>query len=195
MCRGGAQKLPDSGKVQSGDVHSGKQILGSGVNAEFVDFVAFYLKYTYRELDLPWIVPIIVICSGMVMLCITLNSFVFSFYWKKVKEVVPMIYTVLSLTDMGVSIGHLLNLICLGLYLSLDMEYKDRGYVYPQMKYSTYIAFFVSGIAIRTSVFLNVILTVVRTITIYNPFRSINRSAIKISLGIFLVFWLVLSYG
>ena len=159
---------------------------GNGIHAEFMNFNAYYLKYTYRKDDIPWATGMIVMCLILIIICFFLNGIVSNFYRKKRSEVVSLIYFLLSLADILVSVGSCLTVACLLLYINLDMELKDWDYVAPEMKYLCFVTFFISSIAIRVSIFLNVILTVVRTIMIKDPFGEINKKGIFISLAAFL---------
>ena len=139
---------------------------GKGINAEFMNFNAYYMKYTYREDDIPWAASMIVLCLVLIITCFLLNGIVSNFFRKKRAEVVSLIYFLLSLADILLSIGSCLTVACLILYINLDMELKEWDYVAPEMEYLCFVAFFISSIAIRLSIFLNVVLTVVRTIMI-----------------------------
>ena len=169
--------------------------VNKGINAEFMDFVAHYLKYTYREDDLPWGVTVVVFLLILISSCFIGNGLVFSFYRKKSSETVSLLYTILSLTDIIVAAGALLTTICLILYLSIDLQFKDMSYVNPAVPWFCYLSFVVFGLSIRVSIFLNAMLTVVRTIMIRDPFREIRKRGIFIALGVFVTIWVFMIIG
>ena len=88
---------------------------------------AYYLKYEYREQDVIWGVSMILICILLIAICMSLNMHVFRFYRKKFKQdVVALLYSLLSLADILVATGSFVTVICLVLYLTLDLERNAR---------------------------------------------------------------------
>ena len=168
----------------------------TGLHAEFLKMKAYYLKYEYREEDMAWGISMILLCTLLIFICLFLNITVFKFYSKKAKEdVVAMIYSFLSFADILVAVGASATVVCLIQYLALDMKEKEMDFVYPSMKYLSFISFFISSIAVRISVFLNALLSVVRTIMIKDPFSQPSKVGIYIALTAMTVFWTLLTAG
>ena len=168
----------------------------NGLHAEFMNMNAYYLKYEYREKDMVWGISMILLCTLLIIICLTLNITVFKFYTKKARDdVVSLIYSLLSLADILVAVGASFTVICLMQYLVLDMKEKDRDFVYSSLQYSCYISFFISSIAVRISVFLNAMLSIVRTIMIRDPFSQPSKVGICIALSVMTLFWTLLTAG
>ena len=168
----------------------------SGFNIEFMDVVAYSLSYANRNSDLVWGVLVITISLVFIVCSITLNWFVFTFYLKKAgRDLVSMMYTLLSGCDIIVSLGGLLSVISLILYLSIDMEEEPRDKVYPAVSGFCISSFVISSISIRMSVALNALLSLVRTIMIKNPFAVIPKKGILILLSLIFIFWGLLIVG
>ena len=138
----------------------------------------------------------IILCILLIIICLSFNITVFKFYKKKTREdVVSLIYSLLSFTDISVAVGTSFTVICLIQYLALDMKEKEKGFVYSSVKYSCYISFFISSIAVRISIFLNAMLSVVRTIMIRDPFSQPSKVGIYMALIVMTVFWTLLTTG
>ena len=168
----------------------------TGLHAEFLKMKAYYLKWEYREEDMAWGISMILLCTLLIVICLFLNIIVFKFYSKKAKEdVVAMIYSFLSFADILVAVGASATVICLTQYLALDMKEKEKDFVYPSIKYFSFISFFISSIAVRISIFLNALLSVVRTIMIKNPFSQPSKRGIYIALGVITLLWTLLTAG
>ena len=168
----------------------------NGIHAEFMNMNAYYLKYEYREEDMTWGISMILLCTLLIIICLFLNVTVFKFYQKKVKEdIVALIYGFLSFADILVAVGASATVICLIQYLALDMKEKEKDFVYPSMAYSSYISFFISSIAVRISIFLNALLSIVRTIMIGDPFSQPSKTWICIAVGVATLLWTFLTTG
>ena len=138
----------------------------------------------------------ILLCTLLIIICLTLNITVFKFYKKKRKDdVVSLIYSLLSFADILVAVGASVTVICLIQYLVLDMKDKEMDFVYSSVQYSCYISFFISSIAVRISIFLNAMLSIVRTIMIRDPFSQPSKVGICIALSVMTVFWTLLTAG
>ena len=167
-----------------------------GLHAEFLSMEAYYLKYEYREKDMVWGISMILLCTLFIIICLFLNITVFKFYGKKAKDdVVSLIYFLLSLADIFVAVGASVTVICLIQYLALDMQNKENDFVYPSLQYSCYISFFISSIAVRISVLLNAMLSIVRTIMIRDPFSQPSKVGICIAVGLMTFLWTFLTVG
>ena len=168
----------------------------NGIHAQFLKMEVYYLKYEYREKDMAWGISMILLCTLLIIICLFLNITVFKFYGKKAKDdVVSLIYSLLSLADIFVAVGASITVICLIQYLALDMKDKEMDFVYSSLQYCCYISFFISSIAVRMSIFLNVLLSIVRTIMIRDPFSQPSKVGICIALSVMTVFWTVLTAG
>ena len=167
-----------------------------GINAEFLSMEAYYLKYEYRQKDMAWGISMILLCTLLIIICLFLNITVFKFYGKKAKDdVVSLIYTLLSFADILVAVGASLSVICLIQYLALDMKEKERDFVYPSVEYNSFISFFISSIAVRMSIFLNAMLSIVRTIMIRDPFSQPSKVGICIAVALMIFLWTFLTLG
>ena len=184
---------PSNGTLGPGDGDRGDgKAESKGIHAEFLKMKAYYLKYEYREQDVIWGVSMILICILLIAICMSLNMHVFRFYRKKFKQdVVSLLYSLLSLADILVATGSFVTVICLVLYLTLDLEAKDMDFVDPSVKYLCYISFFISSIAIRISIFLNALLSIVRTIMIKNPFYETSKRGICLAVAFVTLFWTI----
>ena len=169
---------------------------GAGLNAEFLNMHAYYLKYEYREKDMTWGISMIILCSLLILICLVLNTTVFVFYKKKAKEdVVSLLYSMLSSVDILVALGGCLTVICLILYLSMDLKTKEMDFVSPSIQYLCYFSFFIASVAIRISIFLNAMLSIVRTMMIRNPFSEPNKRGVCIAIGVMSSFWIIMTAG
>jgi len=166
-----------------------------GINAEFLNFVAKSMKYEYIEKDKTWIYISILICITLSMLCLFLNGSVLAFYYRKRERVIPLMYSLMSIADMVVPLGTCLTVNCLFLYTFLDSESMPNSYINPAMQWSTYVAFFISSVAIRTSIFLNITMSIIRTIGICQPFIKISKILIIISLALWVAGWSATAIG
>ena len=143
-----------------------------------------------------WGISMILFCTLLIIICLTLNITVLKFYGKKAKDdVVSLIYSLLSFADIFVAVGASITVCCLIQYLALDMEKKDGEFVYPSFKYFSYISFFISNIAVRISIFLNAMLSIVRTIMIRDPFSQPSKVGICIAVGLMTFLWTFLTVG
>ena len=169
---------------------------GKGMHAEFLSMEVYYLKYEYREEDMPWGISMILLCTLLIIICLTLNIIVFKFYKKKAgDDVVSLIYSLLSFADILVAAGAPFTVTCLIQYLVLDMKEKVRDFVYPSVEYFSYISFLISSTAVRISVFLNAMLSIVRTIMIRDPFSQPSKVGICIAVGLMTFLWTFLTVG
>jgi hypothetical protein len=167
-----------------------------GIQAEFLSIKVYFLKYEYRDKDMTWGIMMILLCTLLSIICLVLNSFVFKFYKKKARnDVVALLYSLLSFSDNLVAVGCCTTVICLIQYLSLDLKDKEKDFVYPSVKYLCYCSFFVSSIAIRISIFLNAMLSIVRTMMIRNPFSEPSKRGICIAFGMITFFWTMMTAG
>ncbi|KAL5249425.1 hypothetical protein ACHWQZ_G018320 [Mnemiopsis leidyi] len=167
-----------------------------GIHAEFLSMEAYYLKYEYRDKDMAWGISMILLCILLITACLCLNITVFKFYQKKARDdVVSLIYSLLSFADVTVAVGASITAVCLVQYLALDMEEKEKDFVYPSVQYISYISFFISSIAVRVSVALNALLSIVRTIMIRDPFSQPSKVGICIAVGVMAFLWTFLTAG
>ena len=178
---------PDGEKIELDD---------KGINGEFLSMEVYYLKYEYREEDMAWGISMILLCILLIVICLFLNITVLKFYGKKAKDdVVSLIYSLLSFADILVAMGAFFTVICLIQYLSLNLKEKEKDFVYPSVEYVSYISFFISSIAVRISVFLNAMLSIVRTIMIRDPFSQPSKVGICTAVGLMTLLWTFLTVG
>ena len=174
----------------------GKGLNDKGINAEFLSMTAYYLKWEYREKDMAWGISMILLCTLLIFICLSLNITVFKFYGKKARDdVVFLIYSLLSFADILVAVGASFTVICLIQYLAINMKEKGKDFVYPSVEYFSFISFFISSIAVRMSIFLNALLSIVRTIMIRDPFSQPSKVGICIAVGLMIFLWTFLTVG
>ena len=83
----------------------------SNVKAEFMRFKATSLQYDYRDKDMGWGVSMVVLCLPLIALCLVLNALVFWYYKRKASsDIVALLYSLMSCTDMAVGVGAILML-------------------------------------------------------------------------------------
>ena len=176
-----------------------KQVQGcdtKGINAQFLSMTAYYLKWEYREKDMAWGISMILLCTVLIIICLFLNITVFKFYGEKAKDdVVSLIYSLLSFADILVASGASITVICLIQYLAINMEEKDADFVHPSVEYFSFSSFLISSIAVRISIFLNAMLSIVRTIMIKDPFSQPSKIGICITVGLMTFLWTFLTAG
>lgn len=111
--------------------------------------------------------------------CVLFNFSIIPFYSKKSSKLVPMIYTILAFMDFLVGLSAIYQTLPL---LSLLSDTTKN----VQLKSALYmIAFILNNIAAKSSVFMNVLLVITRTVVILSPFSQLSRKSIKISIVVF----------
>ena len=127
------------------------------------------------------------ICFGVIDLWLAvqmmvLNVIVIAYYQPEVKKIVPFMYILLSVTDSITGLAALLN----GLMFLL-LEHPGSYLIGP-----TYLIF---SITFRVSVFLNLIISIVRTINIIRPFYRIRRLRIGVAVALYSLASAAISVG
>jgi hypothetical protein len=77
----------------------------------------------------------------------------------------------------------------------MDLKTKEMDFVSPSIQYLCYFSFFIASVAIRISIFLNAMLSIVRTMMIRNPFSEPNKRGVCIALGLMSSFWIIMTVG
>ena len=121
-----------------------------------------------------------------------LNYFIIRYYRTKNGNV-PHIYVLLSSCDFFVGVSALLNLLTFICYLSTDSSQTAPSSASLPLQISAIATYFISSIAIRTSIFINVILAVVRTINIISSSSQINIKSVDISVMVYSLVWSIIT--
>ena len=115
--------------------------------------------------------------------CVPANLFIIAFYRKKRDKIVPLLYMLIALIDFTTGILALFHTIAL-----FSIFFNNLSW----LEYYLAMVFFLTSDTIRISAFLNTCLAVIRTINIIKPFKSINRTALKISILAYSFLWVPL---
>ena len=119
------------------------------------------------------------LCLGIQALL--LNIFVISFYFKKRKDTVPLMYLFVSSTDLLTAISALL--VSLVLFLQKHSTDASIALVLP--------AYAIFSVTFKVSVFLNLTVASARTINIIQPFYRINNRAWVIAVAVYILGWII----
>ena len=126
------------------------------------------------------LIPVTFILS---MSCFVLNIFVSSYYKReKAKHIVSWLYFATSVVDIITSVGIFLLGVVLTYYYTNTKQSRVISVI-------IYISTLMTGVGIRTCVFLNVTLTTIRTIYISRPFYTVRKTLVIGSLIIFCIAW------
>ena len=129
--------------------------------------------------DLP---SILIIISTVILsfLAILLNLGVVSFYRKQIKNLVPFIYSILAVSDLGTGVCTGFHSIVFVVLLIVKNENSLLLY------WLSFLTYFTTLITFRLSAFVSLTFSVIRTINILSPFRRIRKRAVCIAIAIYL---------
>ena len=154
----------------------------SKLTSEDVDGFAMGLFY-------PWI--ILSLLLGVV--CFVLNGVTFSFYKRKSKETLSLMYAALSFCDMMAGISAILNGAALCMILTDLQRFKNKKKMLFSKSYFLCVSAFATSITSHVSVFYNTVLMVVRTINMIFPFYKTRNDILKLSFVIYAVIWVIIT--
>ena len=133
----------------------------------------------------PWI--ILSFLLGAV--CFVLNGVTFSFYKRKGKETLSLMYAALSFCDMMAGISAILN----GAALCMILREKNGEEMLFSKNYFLCVSAFATSITSHLSVFYNTVLMVVRTINMIFPFYKTRNDILKLSFVIYTAMWVIIT--
>ena len=100
----------------------------------------------------------------------------------------------LAATDLAVGIAAFFSVLSLTLYITVNFVSYTNATVHTGLQSAVIFTYVYSNVAIKISAFLNVVLGVVRTISIYKPFYMIYNRVLVVSLVLYaLLFVLIVS--
>lgn len=129
------------------------------------------------------VVVTILLCFGAV----SLNLGVLTFYWPKIKQSIPFLYSLLSFSD-------LITGICAGFHAILFItivSLKDVGL--QSSFWLITVSYFLTVVTFKFSAFMSMIIAVIRTIKIVSPFTQINKKGVLWSIFIWNFIWIALA--
>jgi hypothetical protein len=139
-------------------------------------------------LDETWFIILTsLLCFGMCIMIMFLNSLVLRHYIRKYKQLIPLLYTSISLCDMGNAISAFLTGTLL---LMILRNYHADEDPYPTMTFLVKLTYIIFSLTSRVSVYFNTVLVLVRTIHVVFPTHSISRGKVMVVLVAGQVIWL-----
>ena len=121
----------------------------------------------------------------LVISAVVSNLIVLKYYRHQIKKLIPFVYFSVALADLVTALSCLLHPVTLFLLL-----------YFPSLKISSsiliFVSFLVSSSSIRVGVFNNLVLSVVRSINIVQPFYQIKLRYLKCVTAIYPAIWVVL---
>jgi hypothetical protein len=131
------------------------------------------------------LIALISVNTVLSIICITLNFVMINFRLKarSTRCLAHFLYLQNGVADVFVGLGVLLQSPIMYLLISWDKEIHD-------MTISAYMSYFVTGVAVKMSVFLNCVLGVVRCIQIVKPYYQINKRALTVSTVLYMLAWM-----
>ena len=127
------------------------------------------------------------LCFAMCFFILILNSLVLRHYIKKYKQLIPLLYTSMSLCDIGNAISAFLTG---ALLLMIMCNYRSHSDPYPTMTFMVKLTYILFSLTSRVSIFFNTVLVVIRTINVVFPTYTIKRSRVIVVLVVGSVLWL-----
>ncbi|KAL5265535.1 hypothetical protein ACHWQZ_G006306 [Mnemiopsis leidyi] len=121
---------------------------------------------------------------------ITLNTFVIDYYRMRRNQlaVVPLIYTMISLSDILTAVGVIYQSISTSLFhLRVIEMWVDVD------KYHAVISYTLIAVSYRSSIFNNLILAVYRTVVILRPFHQKNNILVIAASAAYCAIWLLIA--
>ena len=131
-----------------------------------------------------------VLCFVMAIAILLLNGIVLRHYVRKYREIIPLLYTSLSICD----IGNALSALLIGsLLLIVLTNYESPEAAFPGMAHVINITYILFSHSSRVSVLYNTVLAIIRTINVVFPTHVIQRSKIVAVLIVGHVLWFTLA--
>ena len=124
------------------------------------------------------------------IMTITLNTFVIDYYRIRRNQlaVVPLIYTMISLSDILTAVGVIYQSIATTLFhLRVIKKWADMD------KYHVVISYTLIAVSYRCSIFNNLILAVYRTVVILRPFHQKRNRTVIAASAVYCAIWLLIA--
>jgi hypothetical protein len=118
---------------------------------------------------------------------VILNLGIMTFYWEKVKSLVPFLYFILSTSDFVTAlcaIGH-------SIIFSAILALKNSGS--NSILWLIVPCYFITEVTFKVSAFVSTVFAVIRTINIATPLIKMRRRPAVISIFVWLAVWLTVS--
>ena len=129
-------------------------------------------------------------CFIMAIAILFLNGMVLKHYVRKYREIIPLLYTFLSICDIGNAISGLL----IGSVLLLVLNnYESPDGTYTTMSNIINVTYVLFSHSSRVSVLYNTVLAIIRTINVVFPTHVVQRSKVAVVLILGHVIWLALA--
>ena len=165
------------------------------LHLEFLRFISGIGFRTFQQDDKYITYIVIALLTACIFFVIFLNSFVVNFYREKFSETIPFLFILVALGDIATGIGGIFNIVSLIAYQHVDFPSEDPGFVDPHFQHLVTINYVWCNLAVKMSVFVNVILAVLRTVAIVNPFQRFNRRLITLFSFLYLTIWVLILAG
>ncbi|KAL5268344.1 hypothetical protein ACHWQZ_G002269 [Mnemiopsis leidyi] len=141
--------------------------------------------------DQSWfIITTSVLCFALFISVMFLNSLVLKHYIKKYKELIPLLYTSMSLCDIGNGISALLTGTIL---LMILCNYRSNQDTYPATSLMAKMTYIIFSLTSRVSIFFNTVLVAIRTIHVVFPTHVISRNRVMVVLVAGQVIWIFIA--
>ena len=141
------------------------------------------IRLPTHDLGAAFNISMVIITLILGVIAILLNSTVMRFYKDKTFKTVPLLYSILSLSDFCTGICSLLHSVVFAIVLNPALRYSNS------LLSTALLALSISLCSIRISAFVSLLLAVVRTINIVNPFLKINHCALVLSFVSYALIW------
>ena len=139
--------------------------------------------YLGDEFNIVIVIVTILLCFGAV----TLNLGVLTFYWPKIKQPIPFLYSLLSFSDF-------ITGICAGFHALLFItivSLKDVGL--QSSFWLITVSYFLTVVTFKLSAFMSMIIAVIRTIKIVSPFTQVSKKGVLWAISVWTFVWIALA--
>ena len=130
------------------------------------------------------------LCFALFIAIMFLNSLVLKHYVRKYKELIPLLYTSMSLCDIGNGISSFLTGTIL---LMILCNYKSNHDSYPATSLMAKMTYIIFSLTSRVSIFFNTVLVAIRTIHVVFPTYVISRNRVMVVLVAGQVIWICIA--
>ena len=127
-------------------------------------------------------------CILLSIMTITLNSFVIDHYRRSQITVIPLIYTMISSSDILTAVGVIYQSIVTALFHKRVIEKWTEV-----DKYHAVISYTLIAVSYRSSIFNNLVLAVYRTVMVLRPFRQKNMKTVVVVSALYGATWAVIA--
>ena len=127
-------------------------------------------------------------CILLSIMTITLNSFVIDHYRRSQITVIPLIYTMISSSDILTAVGVIYQSITTTLFHKRVIEKWTEV-----DKYHAVISYTLIAVSYRSSIFNNLVLAVYRTVMVLRPFRQKNMKTVVVVSALYGATWALIA--